>query len=50
MKKFLIVSCLATTVLVAQETNPDKRLRNAAGAFEELMGSPDKGIPQDLFE
>jgi SH3 domain-containing YSC84-like protein 1 len=50
MKKFLIVSCLATTVLVAQETNPDKRLRNAASAFEELMGSPDKSIPQDLFD
>jgi len=47
--KRLITITLAATVLVAQE-NPNKRLRNAMGAFQEMMAAPDKGIPQDLFD
>ncbi len=45
-----ILTFLVATALVAQETTPDKRLRNAADAFREVMASPDKGIPQDLLD
>ncbi len=37
-------------MLLGQETTPDKRLRNAAAAFGEVMASPDKGIPQELMD
>jgi lipid-binding SYLF domain-containing protein len=33
-----------------QEGRPDKRLRHAATAFQEIMATPDKGIPQELLE
>jgi lipid-binding SYLF domain-containing protein len=32
------------------ESTPDKRLRNAAVSFREVMHEPDKGIPRDLFD
>ena len=50
MVRCLLLSCLVTTVLIAKETTPDKRLRNATTAFNEVMASPDKGIPQDLMD
>jgi lipid-binding SYLF domain-containing protein len=31
-------------------SNPDQRIENAASAFQELMRTPDKGIPRDLLE
>ncbi len=45
-----LLTFLVATALVAQETTPDKRLRNAADGFREVMASPDKGIPQDLLD
>jgi lipid-binding SYLF domain-containing protein len=45
----LIVTMVAATALVAQE-NPNKRLRNAADALQEVMAAPDKAIPRDLFD
>jgi SH3 domain-containing YSC84-like protein 1 len=37
-------------VLFAQEDTPDKRLRAAADSFQQVMQTPDKGIPRDLLE
>lgn len=45
-----IVVCLAASALLARETAPNKRLRNAAAAFSEVMAAPDKGIPQELMD
>lgn len=39
-----------TTVVSAQEGSPDKRLRHAAMSFQEIMATPDKAIPQELFD
>ena len=47
--KFAIVFGIAI-VLSAQEDTPDKRLRAAADTFQEVMQTPDKGIPRDLLE
>src|SRR5579885_2521429 len=33
-----------------KETKPDARLQNATMAIEDIMRSPDKGIPHDLLE
>jgi lipid-binding SYLF domain-containing protein len=38
------------TAVFAQDRSPDKRLRHAATAFQEIMATPDKGIPRDLFD
>lgn len=46
----LLVFFLLAGVLIAKETKPDKRLRNAAAAVRQAMASPDKGIPQDLMD
>src|SRR5215471_11985119 len=48
--KLLLLTSLITVGMLAQETTPDKRLQNARTSFEEIMASPDKGIPQDLLE
>ena len=50
MTKSVLLACIATTALLAQEANPDKRLRNATETFRELMKTPDKGIPQELLD
>jgi len=50
MTKLLLLTSLITVGMLAQETTPDKRLQNARTSFEEIMASPDKGIPQDLLE
>ncbi len=50
MIRHCLLICLAAAVLCGQETTPDKRLRNAADAFSEVMASPDKGIPQELMD
>jgi lipid-binding SYLF domain-containing protein len=38
------------TPLLANESEPVKRLDEAAAVFSEIMATPDKGIPQDLLE
>jgi SH3 domain-containing YSC84-like protein 1 len=50
MARCFLLSCLLATALIARETAPDKRLRNAAKAFSEVMAAPDKGIPQELMD
>jgi lipid-binding SYLF domain-containing protein len=40
---------MAATTLVADNKTP-QRLEEAAAVFEEIMSTPDKGIPQDLLE
>jgi lipid-binding SYLF domain-containing protein len=35
---------------LAKESEPVKRLNEAAAVFSEIMAAPDKGIPQDLLE
>ena len=45
-----IVTTLALTPLLAVDNEPAKRLDDAAAVFSEIMGSPDKGIPQDLLQ
>ena len=45
-----IMTTLALTPLLAVDDGPAKRLSEAAAVFSEIMGSPDKGIPQDLLQ
>ena len=45
-----IVTTLALTPLLAVDDEPAQRLAKAAAVFSEIMGSPDKGIPQDLLQ
>jgi lipid-binding SYLF domain-containing protein len=44
----LTATLLPFTVSAASDT--DKRLQNAAESFKEVMGIPDKAIPQELLE
>jgi lipid-binding SYLF domain-containing protein len=50
MNRTILLLCLATTAVFAQESGPNKRLRHSAEAFQEIMATPDKGIPRDLFD
>ena len=45
-----ILTMLALSPALAKDTEPAKRLNEAAAVFSEIMGSPDKGIPQDLLQ
>jgi lipid-binding SYLF domain-containing protein len=50
MRKFaLALSLCSSAVLVAADT-PQERLSDSAKVFNEIMATPDKGIPQDLLE
>ena len=46
----ILIALLASMSLFALETTPDSRLRHSTEAFEDLMKTPDKGIPQDLLD
>ena len=52
--KTLMVTTLAATLGVATlgavDNEPAKRLGESAAVFAEIMGAPDKGIPQELLE
>jgi lipid-binding SYLF domain-containing protein len=48
--RFILVTTLALTPLLAKDNEPAKRLGEAAAVFSEVMAAPDKGIPQDLLE
>lgn len=48
--RYILLFSLVTGLLIAKETTPDKRLRNAAKALGQVMSTPDKGIPQDLMD
>lgn len=40
----------APGLLLAQEETPDKRLRDSASVFREIMAAPDRAIPRYLLE
>jgi lipid-binding SYLF domain-containing protein len=50
MFKYALVACLATGVMLGKEAQPDKRLQDAAAVVNEMMGMPDKGIPQSVLD
>jgi len=50
MYKYALIACLATGVILGQESKPDKRLQDATAVVNEMMGMPDKGVPQSVLE
>jgi lipid-binding SYLF domain-containing protein len=48
--RFILLTTLALTPLLAKDNEPAKRLDEAAAVFSEVMAAPDKGIPQELLE
>jgi lipid-binding SYLF domain-containing protein len=50
MKLVIVASLALTTSLLAVDSEPAKRLGEAASVFSEVMATPDKGIPQELLE
>ncbi len=50
MLKLPAIIGLTAAMVWGQEETPDKRLRHAADALQEIMSAPDKGIPRDLFD
>jgi lipid-binding SYLF domain-containing protein len=47
--RLMIVAALAVAPLLAKDSEPVKRLNEAAAVFSEIMATPDKGIPQDML-
>ena len=45
-----MATTLALTPLLAADSEPARRLDEAAAVFSEVMAAPDKGIPQELLE
>lgn len=45
--RMLLAATLAMAPLVAQDTEPAKRLNEAAAVFSAIMDASDKGIPHD---
>ena len=50
MFKYALIASLATGVILAKESAPDKRLQDAAAVVNEMMGMPDKGVPQSVLD
>ena len=48
--KFVLVTALALTPLLALDKESTKRLDESATVLSEVMAAPDKGIPQDMLE
>ena len=48
--RMILTAALAIAPLLAQDSEPGKRLQEASAVFSEIMAAPDKGIPQDLME
>ena len=48
--KYLLWFTLSVAPILAKDSEPAKRLEEAAAVFSEIMETPDKGIPQDLLE
>jgi lipid-binding SYLF domain-containing protein len=47
--RIVLTAALAIAPLLAQDSEPVKRLHEASAVFSEIMAAPDKGIPQDLM-
>ena len=45
-----MLTLVTAIVLSAQDEKANKRMHNATLSFGELMRTPDKAIPQELFE
>jgi SH3 domain-containing YSC84-like protein 1 len=50
MKKLILVAAVALTPLMAKDNEAAQRLDAAATVFSQVMGTPDKGIPQEMLE
>src|SRR6202795_942106 len=48
--KLLLMAAGAISPPLAKDNEPAQRLEAAAVVFSEVMGAPDKGIPQELLE
>src|ERR1700722_12212236 len=48
--RFFAGFAAASTLLIAQEETPDKRLRDSAATFRQIMAAPDHAIPRNLLE
>ena len=51
MIKVVLVAGIASAVAFGwKEPKPERRLQDAAETFQEIMGVPDKAIPQTLLD
>ena len=50
MKKFALALSMVSGVVLYAADSPTERLSESAKVFNEIMATPDKGIPQDLLE
>jgi SH3 domain-containing YSC84-like protein 1 len=48
--RLILLATLAITPLLAKDDDSVKRLNEATAVLTEIMGAPDKGIPEDLIE
>ena len=48
--RIILAAALAITPLMAQENHQAKRLYQATAVLSEIMATPDKAIPRDLFD
>ena len=49
MRRLVCFIALATSAMYGQEATPDHRLRTSSTVLNELMSTPDKGIPEELL-
>ena len=50
MRKFALALSLCSSVVLFAADSAQERLSDATNVFNEVMATPDKGIPQDLLE
>lgn len=50
MRAILVAALAFAPLLPAKDSEPERRLEEAAAVFSEVMAAPDNGIPQDLLE
>src|SRR5438477_1569126 len=50
MKWIMVTGFAVFTAASTLAANPDHRIEHAASAFQDVMRTPDKGIPRDLLE
>jgi hypothetical protein len=48
MRRLVCFIALATTALYSQEGTPDHRLRTSSAVLNEILSTPDRGIPEEL--
>jgi lipid-binding SYLF domain-containing protein len=49
LRGFVLAALAASMVFAAEEETPDARLQRSAEVFNEIMATPDHGIPTDLL-